>query len=1082
MNNVFRKAVALSILCLCCFLSFAQTRITGNVSDPTGESIIGATVKLKGTTKGVITDAGGNFTMSNVSSSDVLQISFLGYATQEVTVGNQTNIRVILQEDSKDLEEVVMVGYGTMKKNDLTGSVASISTDKIAAKGVPSVLEALQGTAPGVNITQNSSRTGGGFDIEIRGRSSTNSGTTPVYVVDGVICGDIDFLNPQDIERIDVLKDASSTAIYGSRATAGVILVTTKSGVTVSGKADPKPTVSYDGYYGVSKIARMPELMDGAQFYEYRFLKFLTYAGEASASSGQPDYQMGTYEQMALYNSDNDEYRLKTLLNSGETWDWPSLVTQDGRTQNHYISASGKSANVNYHMGAGYTETTGVYVGDSERRFNLKGSVDAKINKVFAAGFSFNMAQMSSSYANDEGVKIAYRMNPFMQPYNADGDLNPKPGNFEAMGSSAAYQFSDQTNPLLYNYNRTKEREMYRLLGNFYLKATPMEGLEVKTVFSPNFTYWRTGQFDDTIVDNETNTAQLTGQESLGWKWDNTINYNKDFGKHAINLMGLFSMESYNAEKVYLKYGEVMNGTLWYNLATGTYVTDSNNSYNENSLMSYAARANYTYDGKYMLTATVRRDGSSKFAQGHQWGTFPSVAAAWRISDEDFMASAEWLSNLKFRLSYGLTGNNAGIGNYATQQTVSSPIYYPFGSTYYQGYIPNGIVDKSLSWESSTETNIGLDYGFLGNRIIGTLDVYKKLSDGLLYNVRLPLEAAGNSLTTNVGSVSNKGVELSLTTVNVARKDLRWETTFSFAKNDNRVIEINGTGKNLPNDGLFIGEPVNNIYGYEWVGIVSDKDMVVPDNQIAVLKGFTPGETVKEYEYYYTCYGWTEGQVIIDDVNGDGQFTDGWEEGPDGKEHNIGDKKIFSRDPKWTGSFSTRLTWKNWDFSANVYAKVGYMVSSSFYGSYLDWSDRGRERLQVDYYIPAGTLLDCDGLNPDGSYINPVYQEYTHYGNYPFPNNGGLNGGVGSSLYQGAANTYVDATYVKVKNITLGYTLPKNIIGKAGISYLRLYCNINNPFVYSPYYKGFDPEWAGASGNDQGPSTITYQLGASLKF
>ena len=1078
--NVLRKAAALLVLSLSCLLTFAQTRITGNVSDPSGESIIGATVKVKGTNTGVITDVDGNFAI-NAQPSDVLQFTFLGYIPQEVEVGSQTTIKVVLEEDSKELDEVVLVGYGQMKKNDLTGSVASIGTEKIAAKGVPSVLEALQGSAPGVNITQSSSRTGGSFDIEIRGKSSTNSSTKPVYVIDGVICSDMDFLNPQDIERIDVLKDASSTAIYGSRATAGVILVTTKSGVTVSGKSDPKPTVSYDGYYGVSKIARMPELMDGQEFYQYRFLKFLSYAGEATASSGQPDYNMGAYEQMALYNADTKEYRLKSLLASGDTWDWPSLVTQDGRQQNHYVSASGKSGNVNYHLGAGYNQTTGIYVGDEENRFNLKGSVDAKINKVFAAGFSMNLAQMNNSYANDEGVKIAYRMNAFMQPYDENGELNQKPGNFEAMGSSAANQFSDQTNPLLYNDNRTKEKETYRMMGNFYLKATPLKGLDIKTNFSPNFTYYRLGQFDDTIVDNETNSAQLTTQRSFGWTWDNTVNYSKSFGQHSINLMGLFSMESYNAEYAYLTYGEVMDGTLWYNLATGTYVTDSKNSYTENSLMSYAARLNYSYAGRYMITGTVRRDGSSKFADGHRWGTFPSVAAAWRASEEEWL-NADWLSNLKLRLSYGLTGNNAGIGNYATQQTVSSPIYYPFGGTYYQGYIPDGIVDKALSWESSKETNFGVDFGFLDNRIVGSVDTYNKLSDGLLYSVRLPLEAAGNSLTTNVGSVSNKGIEISLTTVNIARQNLRWETTFSFAHNDNRVVEINGTGKNLPNDGLFIGQPINNIYGYDWIGIVSDRDMVVPDNDIAVLKGFTPGETVRECDYYYACYGWTEGQVIIDDVNGDGQFTDGWEEDENGVEQNIGDKKIFSCDPDWTGSFSTTLTYKNWDFSANVYAKVGYMVSSPFYSEYLNWSDRGRVKLQVDYYIPAGTLIDCDGLNADGTLKNPVYQEYTHYGSYPFPNNGGLNGGVGSSLYQGAGNTYIDATYVKVKNITLGYTLPKDLVGKAGISNLRLYCTVTNPFVWSPNYKGFDPEWASASLSNQGPSTITYELGASLKF
>ena len=327
-------------------------------------------------------------------------------------------------------------------------------------------------------------------------------------------------------------------------------------------------------------------------------------------------------------------------------------------------------------------------------------------------------------------------------------------------------------------------------------------------------------------------------------------------------------------------------------------------------------------------------------------------------------------------------------------------------------------------------------------------------------------------MTTNVGSVRNEGIEVSLTTENIQTKDWRWTTTFTFAHNKNTVREINGEGGNVisgeDTGNLFIGQPFNNIYGYEWKGIVSDRDMTVPDTEIARLMGFTPGETVKEYDYYYTCYGWTEGLPIIVDRNGDGTFNDD-------------DKKIYNMDPKWTGSFSTSLSYKNWDLSATLYTKQNYWVSSAFYGEYLGINDRGRMKLDVDFYIPAGTLIDCDGVNPDGTYINPVYQQTTHYGSYPFPNNAAANSGTGSSYWLDGTNKYVDASYVKIKNITLGYTFPKQWTEKFGCSYLRLYCTVTNPFVWTDY-KGFDPEWAGADLDQDGPSTVTWQFGANIKF
>ena len=1085
--KTFRLALTL-VLSLIVGTVSAQT-VSGNVVDETGEAVIGATVMEKGTKNATVTDFDGNFTI-NMGDSKVLVISYIGMQTQEINVAGKSSVNVVLKEDATTLQDVVVVGYGTMKKTDLTGSVSSVNTEQLNAKGAPSVLGNLQGSNPGVNITQSSGR-GGSYNIEIRGKSSINSSTTPLYVVDGVMCDDIDWLNPQDIERIDILKDASSTAIYGSRATAGVVMVTTKGGTTV--KRDQKPTISYDGYYGWSKKVRMPDFMDGQEFYQYRFFKFQSYAGNLAttetAMSSHPVYQIGgsILEQCLLReNVGSGNYKMKEMLASGNTYDWPDMVTQNGSQQNHYLAVSGGGENINYHFGVGYNQEKGIYKGDDQNRINFKGSVDAKINSVISAGFSVNGARTRQEYANDAAIQHAYRMNPYMTPYNSEGVLNEKPGNYQALGTTSSYQFSDQANPLLVMQSTSKQRETWRVLGNFYLKFDIIKGLDFKTTFSPSYTNYREGYFEgyknpDTgnFYDSSltTNATNLTNNRSFSWTWDNIINYNTTIADdHSLGLMALFSSQASNTEKSYWAATEVMDGTDWWNMGTGTYnADDSYTSYTENSMISYAFRLNYSYKSRYLLTATVRRDGSSKFTKDNRWGTFPSVALAWRASEEAFLQKVNWLSNLKLRLSYGVTGNNDGIGNYATQQSVSGPVFYPFGPDYLNGFYPSSIVNKDLKWETSTEYNAGIDFGFFGGRINGSVDVYQKTSKDLLYSVALPLESGGGTMVTNIGSVRNTGVEVALTTVNVETKDWHWETTFTFAANKNKVREINGTGDRVLSSGittgsLFVGSSVNNTYAYEWGGVVTDRDMTVPNNAAATNAGLTPGSTMKEYDYYYKVYGLTEGQPYVIDQNGDGNIDQD-------------DRVIKSMDPKWTGSFTSNLTWKNWDFSFSLYAKVGYKVYSSFLTSdILGLNDRGRQKLAMDWYIPAGTLLDCDGVNEDGTYINPKYQEVTHYGGYPFPNNGGSNSGVGRQAdYWNVAKGISDASFLKVKNITLGYTFEKNFLNKFGCKHLRLYATVTNPFVITSY-KGFDPEWAGAGVKQDGPSTINYQVGASIKF
>ena len=1079
--KAFRIALML-VLSLFIGTVSAQT-VTGNVVDETGEAVIGATVMEKGTKNATVTDFDGNFTIK-LESGNVLTISYIGMQSQDVNVAGKTSVNVVLKEDATTLQDVVVVGYGTMKKSDLTGSISSADGAALAAKGTTNAMEALQGAVPGASITQTSGRAGSDFDIQIRGKSSINGDSSPLYVVDGVICSDISFLNPQDIERMDILKDASSTAIYGSRATAGVVMVTTKSGATVSKKNIERATISYDGYFGISKIARMPAYMDAEQFAQWRFLDFL---GSGQVSNGvssvpQPVFRMeaNLYPQCMIFDNDGNSV-IKKMLASGETYDWPSLVTQNGQKQNHYISVNGQSQSTNYHFGIGYNREEGVYVNDLQNRFNMKGSVDAKLSKYLTAGFSLNLAYTKNDYASDDAIKIAFRQVPFARPYNANGELNEKPANYEALGSNSAYQFSDAYNSLVMLRDDSKQSKTYRLLGNIYIQVKPTEWLSFKTTLSPNYVNKRTGEYTASSCGRteEASHAEYTTKE---WTWDNQLDFNKTYGDHSVNAMGLFSMNSY--DYTYSQIGRsttddgaMMTGTEWYNLYAGT-INDAKTgtAYRETKMLSYAVRLNYSYKGKYMLTATIRTDGSSKFLDGYRWGWFPSAAAAWRITEESFMKKVEWLDNLKLRVSYGVTGNNTVSGPY-NSVSVKGPSIYAYGSTVANGYYPSGVINAGLIWEKSHEWNIGLDFGFLRNRINGTIDVYQKNSTDLLYSRDLPLVSGGGSLMDNVGEVRNRGIEVAINTVNIQNKDWNWTTSFNFATNSNKVIAINGedkilkTGTSEITQSLFVGQPVNNIYAYQVAGIVSDQNMTVPDNSAARAAGFTPGSQVRSRDYYHAVYGWSEGMPILSDVDGNGVINDG-------------DKLVLgSQDPKWTANISSSLSWKDWDFSFSIYTKQKFWVYSNTLADTYDYNYRGWNKVSMDYYVPAGTLISCDGVNADGTYINPVYQESTHYGSFPYPNAGISNYGMGLTYNKGVYNLMAidEIWYWKVKNITLGYTFPKKLLNSWGCQSLRVYVNITNPFVFTNY-KGFDPEWAGASMAKDGPSTVTYQLGASIKF
>lgn len=1054
-KHVCRRTTGLFFASVLCISAFAQERqVSGVVLDRTGQPIIGANVTVVGAKDGTITDMDGKFVLKKVDGNAQLKVSYIGYIPQTLSVAGKTNFTVSLSEDAQNLDELVVVGYGVQKKSDLTGSVGSVNSEKLVEKGSTTVMESLQGQVAGVDISQGSSRPGEGFNIQIRGQSSIQSGASPLYVVDGVVTDNINFLNPADIEKIDILKDASSTAIYGSRATNGVVMVTTKS---ASQGYEQRFSVTYDGYYGVKKAARMPDFMDGYEWANYRFMRYTstTINDDGTVTRKMTD---GNLKNVWAGNSE----KMMDMYRTGDFTDWNDLLLQTGSQQNHFINISGGTARLAYRMGAGYQQEDGI-LGDNYKRYNVKAAIDSKFSEMFKAGMLVNLALTDQDYGGQNAIMNGFRANMYWLPYDEEGELNYQPGKDSRFPTG----FSGTVNPLVDMANSSDQTKTYNVLANFYLQLTPIKGLILKTTFSPNFSSMRHGTWygPDSEVSAKTrkHQASIENEDIFSWTWDNQVNYVKTFGAHSLNATGVFSMYSLTDESNSMTGQGFPFATKWHNMGAAETILSKASDYSKITMLSYILRLNYSYKDKYLVTVSSRWDGSSKFAEGNKWGAFPSMALAWRINQEDFLKDAHWLSNLKLRLSYGLTGNNAAVGAYTTQPLASTQYWYAFNQALAQGYGPSAFVNEALTWEKTKEFNVGLDFGFLNNRISGSVDWYHRISKDLLMEQKIPVEmgALGGMMWNNVGKVKNTGVEISLNTVNVKTEDWEWSTFFTFAANHNEIQELNGKKDDIVANKWFIGQPVDVMYELQYDGICTAEDL----KKQYTVNGKTG--TLKD------IYGFYEGSMKIVDQNKDGKIDS--------------DDRIVQGHalPSWTGSFTSNLYYKNWDFSFSVYTKQGSTVASPFIKEFTDYSDRGRTKLKMDFYVPEGNPT-LGGLNADGStIINTNGQN----GSYPYPDNdqknnygGGFGWGNGKQTTY-YTNQYVDASYVKIKNITVGYTFPANWLKPLHISHLRVYANVLNPFTFTDY-KGFDPEWADASisNGKGGPSSVTWQFGVNLKF
>lgn len=1014
----FRPLGLLLLLCLIPLCSIAQNiMVKGIVKDNFGEPVIGANVTEKGTTNGMITDLDGNFSLT-VQKNATLVISYIGYVTQEIAIKGNTNLNITLKEDSKALEEVVVIGYGTARKSDVTGSIASVGGDKLQEMPSTNITYALQNRVAGVDMTQTSSQPGATMQIRIRGTRSLTASNDPLVVLDGIpFMGNLSDINPGDIKSMDILKDASSTAIYGSRGANGVILITTNRG------AQGTPAIfTYNGYVGAKSVFSKYPMMDGPKYAEMR-----KYAGKFENSLDESD---------------------------DTNTDWQDLLYRTGMVNSHDVSVAGGTNNGSYSFGAAYYKDQGVIPTQNYTRYSLRGSFDQGVGKYFRFGLTTN-SNYNITKGSNVGPYSVLNNTPLANPYNADGSLkrtvklNSQDENFVV------------TRDLVEDLEDSwlNEKKGFGTYNNLFaeVQCPWVKGLKYRVNLGLNYRSTKGGVFTGEGINSSTadtpSTASLEHTETTNWAVENLITYDRTFGKHQLNIVGMYSAEETVYTKSHIAARDIPAEYLqYYNLgrAEGNITVNPDNwDYQKSGLMSWMGRAMYTYDNRYMLMATVRADASSRLAKGHQWHTYPAVSAGWNIGQESFMDDLEWLDILKVRVGYGQTSNQA-VNPYSTWGKLSTRPYN-FGPTgYATGYYVSALPNYDLGWEYSSTWNFGLDFTLFGGRLSGTFEYYIQKTSDLLQNVNLPSTSGVSSYVGNVGKTENKGVEFTLNgTILDNHNGWTWDASINISANRNKLTELaSGADRDEANN-WFVGHPIDAIYDYEKIGLWQEGD--------PYLDILEPGGNVGMIKVKYTG-----------EYNEDG--TPVRQIGPD-------DRQIISMEPKFTGGFSTRVAYKGFDLNVITAFKCGGKLISTLHHSngYLNMLTGRRGQVDVDYWTEENT-------------------------NAKYPKPGGIQSGDNPKY--GSTLGYFDASYWKVRNISLGYKFDEQKwLKNFGIQSLRAYVSIQNPFVIcSPFHKetGLDPE-TNSYGNENvavtsgiqrrfltvgtnAPSTCNYLFGINLTF
>ena len=975
--------------------AFAQNKVTGTVVDATGEPVIGASVIVKGTTNGTVTDFNGNFTINNVPANGSLEISYIGFKTQQVAVAGKTSVSVTMQEDNALLDEVVVVGYGVQRKSDVTGALTRVNEEQLNNRPVSNALEALQGKAAGVDITS-SERPGTMGSITIRGTRSLNASNSPLYVVDGIPMqsGGIDDLNPRDIEAIDILKDASSTAIYGSRGANGVVLITTKRG------KEGKMQLSYSGSFTFEKLVDKSPSMSASDYITWRRWAYYNADPENNPRGDQPNQ-----EKDQDYFS-GDPYALANVNKgwAGGTWDgskvsntdWGDLVTQTGITQEHTVRGQGGTKDLQGSFSFGYLDNDGTQKGQKYKRYNVAITTDIQATKWFKLGGSLNASWSEQKYgfsrtgqSSNSGPTDIYgaakALPNYTVPYDDNGDIIEQPGGTVVNQYTVIDEWTKSTD----------NRQYFRAIGSLYAQLDfgalwePLKGLTYKFQFGPDFRHQRMGNYLDessATRRGSTNYARRQDNRYFSWTADNMLLYNRVFGDHNVGVTLLHSASKYNHETGSMSSQNIyMPSFLWNNLGDVD-ITEATNKaamstgLSENQLMSYMARVNYSFMDRYLLTVSGRWDGSSVLAEGHKWAFFPSFALGWRMEQENFLKNVEWLDQLKLRFGIGTTGNSS-VSAYGTLGTIQS-FYMPFSTGNERILITNEpyytnsqvrMANKNLGWEKTTQYNLGIDFSFFRGRINGALDIYTSRTKDLLMAMNLPSLTGYPSIMANIGETKNKGFDFTLNVIPVRVAGFEWSSTVNAAYQKDEIVELaNGKEDDISNN-WFIGESISVAYAV-------DNDGMWQESDAAEMAKFNENGAK-----------FTVGSVKPVDQNGDYKIDDE-------------DKIILGNyNPRWTLGWSNTFSYKGLELSIDLFGRFKYMVNTGGEGQYGMYNQR-----EIDYWMPNNTGAEWQ---------KPVYS---------------TSGGDGYASLLG----YKNASFIKIRNLSLGYRFDKKTLDRLTRGYV----------------------------------------------
>lgn len=980
------------LLPMCMFAQ--QITVQGVVKDQTGETVIGASVMEKGTTNGTITGIDGDFSL-NMSPNGTLVVSFVGYKTQEVQVKGQKQLQVVLSEDAEMLDEVVVIGYGTMKKSDLTGAVSSIGNKDIKDSPVSNLGQAIQGKISGVQIVD-AGKPGDNVSIKIRGLGSINN-CDPLVVIDGVPTDlGLSSLNMADVERLDVLKDASATAIYGSRGANGVVMITTKRGTEGKGK------LAVSANYSFQNATNVPSLLNAAQYAEL--------SNDMMVNSGR---------------NPNPEWANPSELGAGT--DWMDELLRTGVMQNYTVSYSGGNEKSHYYVSGGFLDQSGIVKSVNYRRFTFQSNSDAQVLKwlKFSNNITFSAdTKKSGSYNIGDALKAL----PIYPVKNEDGSWSGPDGNSEWYGSTR--------NPIGPTELNKSQTDGYNFLANLTAELTFTKWLKFKSTFGYDAKFWFIDNFTPKYNWKPTPTEETSryksDNKSFTYLWDNYFLFDHTFNKkHRVGLMAGMSAQwntndYLNAQKNVFMFDNV------HEMDNGEEMYAIGGNETEWALLSYMARVNYSYEDRYLLTATIRRDGSSRFGKKHRWGTFPSVSVAWRASQEKWFPKNDYINDLKVRAGYGVTGSQASVGNYSYLASYNTSVY-PFGisSGNQTALVSSTLANPYIHWEEVAQTNIGFDASLFNSRVMFSFDAYLKETRDMLVKASIPITSGFEDTTTtytNAGKVRNQGIEMSLHTINLTG-ELGWETNLTATYNKNKIKDLNSDVPyyiNQINNSyvtmLAKDYPINVFYGYVTDGIFQNQSEV---NTHAVQPGAEPGD------------------IRFRDLNNDGVINDS-------------DRTVIGNpNPSWLFSMNNSLSYKGFELSVFLQGIAGNKIYNA--------NNIDNTGMAAAYNQTTDVLKRWQGEGTSNSMPRAVFGD---------PNQ---NTRVSDRFVE-------NGSYLRLKNITLSYTFPKQWLQKAQIENARLSLSCENVATITGY-SGFDPE-VGINGIDQNryPISRTFSLGLNFNF